>query len=436
MTAQPNMRSPKTLTELCVDALCRSLADLNGELPPGLPRDVVDDVIASLLRHSALNATTLRVLKHCELETLSLAGCRGVTDLWLEPLKTNSSNNSNTSSSASTPTASPVTFPTQGGDLIDHMDLEEEHGHKEKRDDIYCGSIRHDDSHKLQESPSFGSRSSFVSAAFHTADHLMEIDNLSTGTSRSAADTYDHKQRSTNVSPDTWLACSSLTTSTNNTLTLLDLRGSQNLTDRGLLQLTHLHRLKVARLDHCHSLTGRGLLALSHSHQLHTLSLTHCRRLTDEAVIHIAHLGSSLQTLALDGCRCLTDRALTAMADLHHLLRLDLGQCDLLTDHGLAQLEHLSALQELSLGWCRQITDAGLDCLTQQKGRDQNLRVLILARCHHLTDDGLSYLARLQSLEELNLNGCGRLGSTTLGETLRQLRHLTVLDVSHCPNIV
>ena len=85
------LRSPKSLAQLCTDTLCRSLPYLDGVLPPGLPQDVVDDVVTSLVKHSALNVTTLRVFRHCELGSLTLAGCRGVTDEWLEPLSSSTS---------------------------------------------------------------------------------------------------------------------------------------------------------------------------------------------------------------------------------------------------------------------------------------------------------------------------------------------------------
>jgi hypothetical protein len=115
------------------------------------------------------------------------------------------------------------------------------------------------------------------------------------------------------------------------TITLLDLRGSQRLSDRGLLQLSHtpLCSLEVARLDNCHGITGRGLLAFSRSYKLHTLSLSNCRRLTDEAVVNVSHLGESLMTLNLGGSRCLTDRSLEAMSGLLGLRLLDLSQVSL-----------------------------------------------------------------------------------------------------------
>jgi Leucine Rich repeat len=217
-------------------------------------------------------------------------------------------------------------------------------------------------------------------------------------------------------------------------LTLLDLRGSQRLTDKGLLQLSPLTGLTCARLDDCHSLVGRGLLAFSMSHRLHTLSLTNCRRLTDEGIINISHL-ASMEALSLDGCRCLTDRSLQAIGSLIGLRKLDLSQCDLVSDTGIEHLESVEALEELSLGWCRSITNRGLDILTSQPGRSQMLRVLRLARCK-ITDDGMAFLGRLSALEELDLNGCSTVGSAGLGRALEKLPRLRVLDVSYCPGIL
>jgi hypothetical protein len=114
---------------------------------------------------------------------------------------------------------------------------------------------------------------------------------------------------------------------TTSSLALLDLRGSQRITDRGLLQLSHtpLLSLEVARLDNCHGITGRGMLAFSRCYRLHTLSMSNCRRLTDEAVVNVSHLGN-LMAMNLGGCRCLTDRTLEAIGELHMIRKLDLSQ--------------------------------------------------------------------------------------------------------------
>lgn len=217
-------------------------------------------------------------------------------------------------------------------------------------------------------------------------------------------------------------------------LTELDLRGSQRLTDKGLLQLQELCQLEVARLDNCHGICGRGLLALTASHRLHTISLSGCRRLTDEAIINISNM-ETLQSLNLEGCRCLTDRSLAALSGLIHLQKLDLSQCDLVSDTGLAHLEDLEQLEELSLGWCRSISDRGLDILTAQLGRSEALRVLRLARCA-ITNSGVGYLGRLKALEELDLNGCANVSSVSLGRALEKMPSLQQLDVSYCPGIL
>lgn len=431
MNVGRSRRSPKSLTELCVEALCRSLPNLNGELPPGLPQDVVDDVVKSLTQHSALNATTLRVLRNCELGALSLAGCRGVTDAWLAPLASMSASSCSGTPTSCSPTSSPQMSPkpTSVSEFaaIESMDLEEDDDNDVKPSDIFYGTF---ESHRLEDgsacsSTSFVSAASNLRASYDSEDHPMTDEMHAFLASPPPSLTEDTKMSYIPPCPP-----SAITSS----LTLLDIRGSQGLTDRGLMLLTGLSRLEVAKLDNCHALTGRGLLAFARSHRLRSLSLANCRRLTDEAVINISHL-LSLEELSLDGCRCLTNRSLAAVSDLYGLRRLDLSQCDLITDEGVEQLEHLEALEELSLGWCRLITDQGIKSLASHPERGQTLRILRLARCS-LTDEGVSHLSSLQALEELDLNGCTEIGSTALGKSLERMWRLTALDVSCCPGIM
>lgn len=308
----------------------------------------------------------------------------------------------------------------------------------ELEDDLKAGDIFYStfESHRLDDGGSACSSASFVSAAsnLHTSFSSSEDHPMIT-TTTNEMHTYEGPQPLAFLEKTTKMSSYSIpTSSVTSSLTLLDIRGSQGLTDRGLLQLTDLCNLEVAKLDNCHALTGRGMLAFSRSRRLHTLSLANCRRLTDEAVVNISHL-LSLQALSLDGCRCLTDRSLAALSDLYILRKLDLSSCDLITDKGLEQLEHLEALEELSLGWCRLITDHGIKTLTNQPHRGRCLRILRLARCT-LTDEGVRHLALLSALEELDLNGCNTIGSNALGNTLQRMPNLGVLDVSYCPGIM
>lgn len=395
---------------------------MEGELPPGLPQDIVDDIVHSLVKHSAMNATTLRVLRNCELGALCLVGCRGVTDEWLEPLSSRSL------SPPSSPEISPRTSSPNMMDGIECMDLDDQ----KKSSDYFYGTFD-------AEKPPFqdaGSASSCSTSSFVSANSNLVPD---TDRGRDVMDPAVYESTSSPIQ-DVMMVDNTMSPSTSTVpnvtanLTLLDLRGSQRLTDRGLMQLTDLSRLEVAKLDNCHALVGRGLLAFSVSRRLHTLSLANCRRLTDEATINISHL-SSLEALSFDGCRCLTDRSLAAISELYNLRRLDLSQCDLITDSGLEHLESVEALEELSLGWCRSITNEGINALTTQPGRALMLRVLRLARCM-ITDDGVEYLGRLSALEELDLNGCSNISSAALAGALEKLTCLTSLDVSYCPGIL
>uniref|UniRef100_A0A7S4AJR3 F-box/LRR-repeat protein 15-like leucin rich repeat domain-containing protein n=1 Tax=Pseudo-nitzschia australis TaxID=44445 RepID=A0A7S4AJR3_9STRA len=468
------LRSPKSLSKLCTDTLCRSLPYLDGALPPGLPQDIVDDVTSSLVKHSALNATTLRVLRNCELGTLVLNGCRGVTDEWLIPLN---------SSSVSTTSATPPLLPSpplapvvhrgettnDGNTAMPVMNLDDAcdgchsftsygptlaHSTHEVFYNAKLEASSHDDS--AEEGASSCSTSSFVSASStnfasatmsSTVSSTRKEDRVLTEESKSMKEinksNADHHCDGDYAKESTKLASISCPQPDMNrhfgicitsNITLLDLRGSQRLTDKGLLQLSDLSSLEIAKLDNCHSIQGRGLIALARSCQLHTLSLANCRRLTDEAIINISHL-ISLEALSLDGCRCLTDRSLVAISNLVRIKKLDLSQCDLITDSGCKELEHCENIEELSLGWCRSITDQGIETLASQHGRSKNMRILSLARIP-ITNTGIQHVGKLISLEELDLNGCFNIGSQSLGNMLATLKNLTNLDVSYCPGIL
>ena len=425
------LRSPKNLADLCIEAVCRSLPSLedNG-LPSGLPQDVVDDVVASLTKHSAMNATTLRLLRNCELASLSLVGSRGVTDEWLKPLRT----------SAARATTRASLHASQEDEVTDVT--------MQPANEMFFNTLSEENS---QGKGTTSSSSSYVSASSallpsasesnvvvpDTPSHVRVDVNgdLDMSISSSFDDgqtchvdpgsTADHAQTNPHQSP---------ANTTTSSMILLDLRGSHRLSDKGLMHLSDLESLEVAKLDGCFALQGRGLLAFSSSTRLRSLSLANCRRLTDEAIVNISHL-SSLEALSLDGCRCLTDRSLRAISSLYSLTQLDLSQCDLITDVGLAHLNDLEWIEELSLGWCRSISDRGIHALCSQVGRGCRLRVLNLARLD-VSDEGLGQLIKLRSLEELNLNGCTRINSSSLGSVLENLPSLTSLDVSHCPGIL
>ncbi|KAL3943253.1 MAG: hypothetical protein SGARI_000006 [Bacillariaceae sp.] len=370
-----------------------------------------------------MNATTLRLLQNCKLANLSLVGSRNVTDDWLKPLS---------ASSVTTDTTKDY-HDDEGKDAIMQ-------GMDESCTVVFSASFEE----SLHPKGSASSNSSFLTASSThlpppaAASNAMVPESLSRASahtngdvdmsiSSSFEDCKPYHDTATYSQP-------SLANTATSCMKLLDLRGSNKLTDKGLMQLSDLSSLEVAKLDGCFALQGRGLLAFSNSHCLQSLSLANCRRLTDEAVINISHL-TSLEALSLDGCRCLTDRSMQAISSLYHLKQIDLSQCDLITDAGLKYLNNLEWIEELSLGWCRSISDAGIRVLCSQMGRASHFRVLNLARVD-ISDDGVEHLTKLHALEELGLNGCTRINSSNLGAVLATLPHLTSLDVSYCPGIL
>ncbi|KAL7553250.1 hypothetical protein ACHAWF_016917 [Thalassiosira exigua] len=508
------LRRPKPLADLCVEALCRSLPNLDGELPANLPPDVVDRIVRSLAGKGALNRTTIGALRRCELGALSLANCRGVCDEWLAPLGGGSDRNRSSSeddvlkgrirsdSSASyDPHGGYSSLPPSPSLRAAQLQLLQSCSSSSLMMDIddyevsQSGNLSPADPRESQGQEdsmedSSRSTSSFLSASSRPASPLlpsvlpppeffsmkwsppvgspsstslpypMSLSNINdelalplmprklppppleipmrTEKKRISQDNSFRGDDTSYYDDPPGLAPSiSFGSAATSSLALLDLRSSPRLTDRGLLHLSSsapLCSLEVAKLDGCHGIVGRGLLAFSRSTKLRTLSLAKCRRLTDEAVVNIGHLGG-LTALNLDGCRCLTDRSMEALGGLTRLRQLDLSQCDLITDEGLINLNDLEELEELSLGWCRLVSDDGLEILAGQPNRPQTLRTLRLARCS-LTDDGLVHLQVLESLEELDLNGCVGISSAALGDTCEKLLRLTSLDVSYCPSIL
>lgn len=375
-------RSPKSLVDLCINSLCRSLPNFD-ELPPGLPQELVDRIVSSLTSHGALNSTTLRCLNKCELSVLNLASCRGVSDEWFSPQPR--SNNLSMRSlsptrkrgeqrprSASVPYGNPSTpHPLSSihhafsAPTPDFMDVDDEYQ-----------ELDSSPQESMEELSSSSSSASFVSAFSSPCsvpsasspresveiaeDHMMYSPLLPSVLP--PPDFFSMKQKPMWQSPNNNGVCMPLYSSLgrqpppllpyasslhtqdsleysdvpeasehenhHSSLTVLDLRGSR-ITDRGLLRLSHpspLSSLEIVKLDNCHGITGRGLIAFARSSNLHTLTLANCRRITDEAVVNVSHLGRSLMTVNLGGCRCLTDRSLEALGGLLELRKLDLSQ--------------------------------------------------------------------------------------------------------------
>lgn len=372
--------------DLCINSLCRSLPNFD-ELPPGLPQELVDQIVASLTSHGALNSTTLKCLSKCELSVLNLANCRGVCDEWfisstgksigMRSLSPARNRKEQRPRSASMPYGgqSVVSYPTRSINYATSLPSHEFSSSMMDIDDDYqewesSPQVSMEDRSEAEQSSSSGS-ASFVSAfsspcGSSTGNQEVTQEVMYSPLLPSVLpppDFFSMKTKPMWQNPGSSAVCMpfypSLVRQTSplmpyasllqneesldfeendpdcsgqeqqhSSLTVLDLRGSR-ITDRGLLRFSHpspLSSLEVVKLDNCHGITGRGLIAFAQSNNLHTLTLANCRRITDEAVINVSHLGRSLVAINLGGCRCLTDRSLEALSGLLELRKLDLSQ--------------------------------------------------------------------------------------------------------------
>merc|ERR1712125_116605 len=72
ITVEGGYRSPKSLENLCIDQFCRSLPNLDGDIPPRHPQYVINAIVQSLVSRGALYVTTLKPFRHYKLDQLTL----------------------------------------------------------------------------------------------------------------------------------------------------------------------------------------------------------------------------------------------------------------------------------------------------------------------------------------------------------------------------
>ena len=68
--------SPKSLENLCIDQVCRSLPDLDGAIPPEFPQNVINVILKSLESHGALTLIPLKAFKYYDLGQLTVVDKR------------------------------------------------------------------------------------------------------------------------------------------------------------------------------------------------------------------------------------------------------------------------------------------------------------------------------------------------------------------------
>jgi len=189
-------------------------------------------------------------------------------------------------------------------------------------------------------------------------------------------------------------------------LRILDLSQCvEEVTEEGLesiKDLKHLTRLNLGRHHNLISstITDRSLLPIQSMAKIKSLNIAQCVHITDRGLYQIAEGLSELQEINLSGCVGVTDR-------------------------GVQDLASIPSLQVLELPWCLKISDQGLQYLTSLP----NLKTLNISGCQLITEIGIAQIGLLENLEELNLLYTGYTKLCVSDKSLLNLKNLTKLKI-------
>jgi hypothetical protein len=95
---------------------------------------------------------------------------------------------------------------------------------------------------------------------------------------------------------------------------------------------------------------------------------------------------------------------------------LMLGYCNKITDEGMKYVARIQTLKYLSLSACPQLTDAGLANLSTSS----SIETIDLRGCT-ASDNGLRYLTKMPKLREVSLGGCANISAAGVEELRRAL---------------
>ena len=133
----------------------------------------------------------------------------------------------------------------------------------------------------------------------------------------------------------------------------LERGAGESLTDNGLKIICSLGRLRSLRITHCENLSDRSLNYLQHLHRLESLELScwDCSNFTDEGARQLSKL-HSLKHVTLVGWEKLTDEGMFHFSQMSSLESLNLRFAKRISDEGVDMLQHLKSLRELKLADC------------------------------------------------------------------------------------
>ena len=190
-----------------------------------------------------------------------------------------------------------------------------------------------------------------------------------------------------------------------NQLKILNISGSCDVTDIGLVHLNKLLTLEELDLSYCY-ITGNGLVHINNLVNLKALNVSGCR----ERMAQVLE-----ESIGISLCNNL------------QLTQLHLSGCGI-TDQTVSRITSFTLLKQLDISY-NPITDEGLRHLTNL----QHLYVLDVSANSKIRDLGIRFLVPLSSLKNLKLGYTGV--SDSVIPYLFHFQELCDLDMSFCSNI-
>ncbi|CAN0927483.1 F-box protein At3g58530 [Linum grandiflorum] len=193
----------------------------------------------------------------------------------------------------------------------------------------------------------------------------------------------------------------------------------------------NLQNLEELNLNVCQKVSDKGIEAItSCCPELKIFSVYWNVRVTDVGIKHLVENCKRICDLNLSGCKNISDKSMQFIADNYpELLSLNLTRCVKLTDDGLLQiLIKCSLLQSLNLYALSSFTDGAFKSISNLA----NLRFLDLCGAQHLSDEGLSCIAKCRNIVSLNLTWCIRItdiGVIAVAEGCTSLEFLSLFGI-------
>lgn len=212
-------------------------------------------------------------------------------------------------------------------------------------------------------------------------------------------------------------------------LRVLDMAFCDRMDDDAAPYLRNLPRLRDLNISKW-SITDKFCNVMANASSLESLQLTSCEGLTDASCVALAKRAPRLRLLNIRECRRISDAGVRALSNCKALEYIDLSFNDRISDYSTEALgSSLLQLRTVRLSQCAGLTDATATYL----GKSSSLQNVKLSWCF-LTDETAAALRDCQTIEIINLSGCGRLTDDAIAD-LAQLPRLRRLKLTYCERL-